>query len=329
MIEVTIQRPKDDVKEALVQFCARRGYRLSDPWYLEGLRIEIPDRLREKIQKRGFWATMTDAQTGPRIDVDVKRRRAKSSRVNINVGEHADSVRLAYELQAYLNDDRSYEAACPPICTSCGSNVPNPIARFCGRCGHQFSTGSDGGDRNVLRPPPFPAYAEPKARLEPTLDVVAGREPDSSKQRAAETATAATDAQEAIVIEEHRLRYDEADKADMPRESAGVNSPVVEEAVDEEDAMEFVSDEFEADSPETTSSPTVADDIARDEEGEHSTDAQREAEAIEVEDDEVASERRDGADNAARDDDDEPSGSEDDSGTTDEPRPTRRLLAEE
>ncbi|HPF37112.1 MAG TPA: hypothetical protein P5081_00295 [Phycisphaerae bacterium] len=174
MIEVTIQHSKDDIREAIVQFCARRGYRLTNPWYLEGVRIEIPNRIREAIEKRGFWATVMDVQTVPRVDVDVKRRRARSSRVKISVGDHADSVRLAYELQAYLNDDRAYEPECPPVCPSCGSNVANPMARYCGRCGHRFAKGkADDGRDDVLRPPPVVAYEKSAPPIEHALDVVA------------------------------------------------------------------------------------------------------------------------------------------------------------
>lgn len=152
MIEVTIKRPKDAASEALVQFAARRGYRMTNPWYMEGVRIEAPPSAADVHAKRGFWATISDTPSSARIDVELKNKR-RATRVKISVSNHPDSIKLAYELQAYLNDERSYETECPPVCPTCGNNVPNPISRYCGRCGHRLVSGGDDGGR-VLRPPP-------------------------------------------------------------------------------------------------------------------------------------------------------------------------------
>ncbi|MCA9254541.1 MAG: hypothetical protein KDA33_02840 [Phycisphaerales bacterium] len=255
MIEVTIQHSRDDIREAIVQFCARRGYRLTNPWYLEGVRIEIPNRIREAIEKRGFWATVMDVQTVPRIDVDVKRRRARSSRVKISVGDHADSVRLAYELQAYLNDDRAYEPECPPVCPSCGSNVANPMARYCGRCGHRFAKGkADDGRDDVLRPPPVVVYEKLARPIEHALDVVA----DEAATMEAPIEVAEDASSTTLIVE--------GDAA--PDEIADVSEAVVEETP--------ATPEFEADTDD-------GGDVSEDE-----TIAA--AEAMRVEEDEVTSE---------------------------------------
>ncbi|MCG8405496.1 MAG: hypothetical protein MI923_09900 [Phycisphaerales bacterium] len=150
MVEVTVPRKNNEVHEAMVQFAARRSYRLSKPWWIEGIRIEAPQigshQGGHSPARGGFWASLFDIPQIPRIEVHLKRRRGRA-RLKINVSNHPESIQLAYELHSYLLDDRAYDCQCPPICTKCGSPVRNVTARYCGRCGHQLV--SEGVDHQL------------------------------------------------------------------------------------------------------------------------------------------------------------------------------------
>ena len=142
MVDVSVRQSKNDVHMAIVQFVARRSYVLSQPWYIEGLRIEAPhgttvhgvnaagkmaagsSRRRENKSSGGWWASMWDLPRCPRIEVELSRRRSQT-RVKIKLSNHPDSVLLAFELQAFLLDDRAYENPCPPMCPSCGRPLPH------------------------------------------------------------------------------------------------------------------------------------------------------------------------------------------------------------
>ncbi len=293
MIEVTIKRTKDDVREALVQFCARRGYRLTDPWYLEGLRIEVPNRIRDDINKRGFWATVMDTPVMPRIDVDIKRKRGGAARLKITFGDHNESVRLAYELQAYLNDDRAYEPACPPICTSCGNNVPNPIARYCGRCGYRFVADAGDGARPMLRPPPVVADERHRRADDPTEAILIERNENRAVTRA------------------------EAMETEVPNIDGFESEPMVEDAATPTAAAPTIEERPETDSQmdnvESAPPPTerIVEAIEIDEEDSVTSDADEENEAV------------------AENDDSDKTHIEPVDDADDEPRPSRRLLAEE
>ncbi|MBK8270004.1 MAG: hypothetical protein IPK83_17580 [Planctomycetes bacterium] len=152
MLEIFIQHSKEDVESAIVQFVARRSYRLTKPWYLEGLRIEAPQLDKDGYANRGFWAGMFDSPSTPRIDVEPKRRRS-GARVRIVIANTPESTRLAYELHAYLLDERSYERTIPPICPRCSSPIANITARYCGRCGHKLVVAAgDPPARNEILP---------------------------------------------------------------------------------------------------------------------------------------------------------------------------------
>lgn len=297
MIEVTIKRTKDDVREALVQFCSRRGYRLTEPWYLEGIRIEVPNRVRDDIHKRGFWATVMDTPTMPRIDVDIKRKRGGAARLKITFGDHNESVRLAYELQAYLNDDRAYEAACPPICTSCGNNVPNPIARYCGRCGHRFVADAGDGVQPMLRPPPVVADGRHRLAVDPTEAILIERNENRAAPRA------------------------EAMETEVPNIDGFESEPPVEDAATPSDAAPTIEAGPETNSPmdnvASASPPTerIVEAIDIDEEDSVTSDADTD------EDDE--NER------VAETDNEDEASIEPADDADDDPRPSRRLMAEE
>lgn len=288
MIEVTIKRPKDAASEALVQFAARRGYRMTNPWYMEGVRIEAPPSAADPHAKRGFWATISDTPSAARIDVELKNKR-RATRVKISVSNHPDSIKLAYELQAYLNDERAYETECPPMCPTCGNSVPNPISRYCGRCGHRLVAGGD--ERPVLRPPPV--VREHAAReLPPPLPVK--NERATEKRREAERS--------AIVVERDEAPTEAAD--DWNNESP---APLPEKNLKQSKA----EDGDEADVLASTESADRKADVEID------TPVRAKEQIAEAE-----SESLDGdtsADESDRDHEDAPS----------RPQSSRRLLAEE
>lgn len=142
-IEVTLDRGKSETQEAIAQFAARRGYQLTHPWYLDGLRIEDVGRKGENLKPRpapgdGFWrriATLLSSPApGPRVDIELKRRKGRTI-VSMSLGDHHDSVHLGYTLRSYLADERSFICECPPLCPACTSVVRNPVANYCGQCG--------------------------------------------------------------------------------------------------------------------------------------------------------------------------------------------------
>lgn len=146
-LDTYLDHGEDEVKRAIVQFAARRSYRLREAWYLQGLRIELPTG-KSSGERRG------------RIDIELRRKRGKT-RLRITVGRGHQSTKLAYDLQSYLQDDRAYHAQCPPMCPKCGRPVPNLHARFCGRCGRKLITGEVEEPRPVAvqaraAPPPVP-----------------------------------------------------------------------------------------------------------------------------------------------------------------------------
>ncbi len=123
-LDVRISRPTDQVQAALVQFAARRGYRLSHPAHVDGVVIEN--------------ASLT---TPARIEAQI-RSDGPAALVRLTFGDNPESVQLAYALQRYLADEKAYACECPPICPKCSTPVPNVAARYCGRCGAQLDEGA-------------------------------------------------------------------------------------------------------------------------------------------------------------------------------------------
>lgn len=170
MLEVFVQRKKEDVEPAIVQFVARRSYRLSRPWYLEGIRIEAPSAGGE--QSGGFWSAVFDSPTVARIDLEIKRKRS-GTRVRIVIANTPESTRLAYELHAYLLDSNSFDQRIPAVCPRCSTPIINVSAKYCGRCGTQLL--SDAQSATPVASPPLPgararapeAVAPPPVILEP------------------------------------------------------------------------------------------------------------------------------------------------------------------
>ncbi len=153
MIEIVIERPRTEVHRAIVQFVAQRSYRMTNPWWTEGLRIEAPQWAERRLGSEGvadpfdgvirssrektWWATLLDLPQVPRIELDIKRSRGCSV-VKVKISDHSDSTKLAAELQAYLLDARAYNVSGLAACTACGASVSNIVARYCGRCGREL-----------------------------------------------------------------------------------------------------------------------------------------------------------------------------------------------
>src|ERR1043166_762452 len=66
---VEVRHAKGEVREAIMQFAARRGLRASTPWWLEGVRIENPGRAPvpkpERIAEMGVFAAIVAFLTPP------------------------------------------------------------------------------------------------------------------------------------------------------------------------------------------------------------------------------------------------------------------------
>jgi hypothetical protein len=147
--DIAIDREKDDVRRAVMQFAARRGYHLSQPWYMEGWRIEMTPQAGPPtipLDQQDTLSGMLDAATSffgdkPKnrtyVDVELSRKKGRTI-VQMTPGKHPLSTQLVYTLEAYLADAGAYETKCPPICSRCTTPVLNVRANFCGRCGHRF-----------------------------------------------------------------------------------------------------------------------------------------------------------------------------------------------
>lgn len=228
MVEVTVPRRNSEVHEAMVQFAARRSYRLSKPWWLEGIRIEAPKKATNHAEVRsGFWASLFfGLPQSPRIDVNLKRKRGRA-RLKIDVSDHPKSIQLAYELHSYLLDDRSYDCQCPPICTKCGSPVRNVTARYCGRCGHQLVA----ADESL---PPVPERgSSPPPRTEATVPPVIESEPAPVRKESNEHRTAP------VLVERDS---DVAAHNPAPSDSDGIEASAAAEDADLSETEKSLSD---------------------------------------------------------------------------------------
>jgi hypothetical protein len=123
-LEITLPQDTADVQSAMMQFAARRGYRLSHPAHLDGCTIEN-----------------ASLPTPARVEVRV-RARDGATVASLSFGENPESIQLAYALQRYLADDKAYTCECPPICPKCSTPVTNIVAKYCGRCGAQLDEGA-------------------------------------------------------------------------------------------------------------------------------------------------------------------------------------------
>lgn len=163
-----------------MQFAARRGCKVTTPWYAECLRIEAdsgsPPVPRGGIDD-GFTSMLNAASTylldKPKhrayIDVELSRKRGRTI-VAMSFGENPRSASLGAMLEAFLLDEAAYATQTPAACPNCTTPVVNLRSTYCGRCGVRLT-----GDAATVK-----------------------------KARASEDEEKAEPQSEAVVIERHR-----------------------------------------------------------------------------------------------------------------------------
>lgn len=151
-LEFAIDRPKDSVRRAIFQFAARRAFRVSEPWYLDGLRIEsVSDAPRRPADEPADTLSgMLDAAAAllrdrPRnrtyVDVELRRKRGQTI-VSLKFGDRGAGAALGSALEAFLRDHAVYDTRCPVVCECCTTPVVNVRASYCGRCGSPLRAGA-------------------------------------------------------------------------------------------------------------------------------------------------------------------------------------------
>ncbi len=119
-LEVALEWNRDAVGNAVVQFAARRGYRLRSSHSGNAWRIE----------------TEQSAGGGRPVRVDVTLRwRLGRTILSGRTDGTAQSMQLFGELTSFLSDRRVYDGPPPAHCPQCGTAVANIRASYCGRCG--------------------------------------------------------------------------------------------------------------------------------------------------------------------------------------------------
>lgn len=210
-MEVTVDRRKSEVQGAILQFAARREYRIFNAWWLDGQRLETQDAPESSASARrrmtsainrvaAVFRRVFDVDQRPRLDIELKTRRGKTT-VAMAVGSHRKSVQLAYELRSYLEDERAYSCECPPICHHCSAAVRNMTARFCGRCGASLLAAGAAPARLIDQPAdrddPLetarPEELEASRNSIPAVVVEREDAPDEAIDSAAETESASPD----------------------------------------------------------------------------------------------------------------------------------------
>jgi len=145
-IKIPVPRSREDVHAALLQFAARRGYTVSNPWWLDGIRIEDmrgQSAVSPSAPPEGFWAWLSSrfsVALPPRVDIEISRKRSRTI-LSLSVARTVQSAHLAYALQAYLKDAAVYELPTPVACPNktCAASITNLRALFCGRCGEPLT----------------------------------------------------------------------------------------------------------------------------------------------------------------------------------------------
>lgn len=202
-LEFAIERTKDQVRRAAFQFAARRAFRVTEPWYLDGFRVESAAGPldRNNDQPPDMLSGMLDAATTffldkPKyrayVDVELSRKRGQTI-VSVKFGEHPHSAAIGTALQAFLCDESVFVTKTPVICPGCTTPVVNIRANFCGRCGKPLYGG-----------PPLPitaGFSEPTAgRLPPlpTAPHASARDSDPAKAHEHDLAAGVTIEREEI-----------------------------------------------------------------------------------------------------------------------------------
>lgn len=149
-LEAAVDHSKDQVRRAIMQFAARRGCKVTTPWYAECLRVEaesdvpaahyggVEDGISGMLQMASTYF-LDKPKHRAYVDVELSRKRGRTI-VAITFGKHPRSSALGATLEAFLMDDAAYETKTPAACPSCTTPVVNLRATYCGRCGHQLTS---------------------------------------------------------------------------------------------------------------------------------------------------------------------------------------------
>ncbi len=144
--DVMVDCSKDRARWALMQFALRRGMRIVEPWYLDGVRIEGPP-----APSRGGWESHRPSwgdrvntfllnwpSDRPAVDIEFSRKKGRTV-VSLSPGSREDCLMLAHRIEAYLRDEAAQAEVSPAVCPTCQAPVEVVTARYCARCGKRLS----------------------------------------------------------------------------------------------------------------------------------------------------------------------------------------------
>lgn len=144
--DVFVDCSKDRARWALMQFALRRGMRIVEPWYLDGVRIEGPP-----APSRGAWENhhpswgdrintflLNWPSNRPAVDIEFARKKGRTV-VSLSPGSREDCLMLAHRIEAFLRDEAAQAARSPAVCPTCQAPVEVVTANYCARCGKRLS----------------------------------------------------------------------------------------------------------------------------------------------------------------------------------------------
>lgn len=144
--DVMVDCSKDRARWALMQFALRRGLRIVEPWYLDGVRIEGPP-----APSRGGWDSHRPSwgdrvntfllnwpSDRPAVDIEFSRKKGRTV-VSLSPGSREDCLMLAHRIEAYLRDEAAQAEGSPAVCPTCQAPVEVVTASYCARCGKRLS----------------------------------------------------------------------------------------------------------------------------------------------------------------------------------------------
>jgi hypothetical protein len=144
--DVMVDCSKDRARWALMQFALRRGMRIVEPWYLDGVRIEGPP-----APPRGGWEShrpgwgdrintllLNWPSDRPAVDIEFSRKKGRTV-VSLSPGSREDCLMLAHRIEAFLRDAAAQAVQSPAVCPTCQAPVEVVTASYCARCGKRLS----------------------------------------------------------------------------------------------------------------------------------------------------------------------------------------------
>lgn len=144
--DVFVDCSKDRARWALMQFALRRGMRIVEPWYLDGVRIEGPPAPSRGVWEKhhGSWWDRVGSMflnwptDRPAVDVEFSRKKGRTV-VSLSPGSREDCLMLAHRIEAFLRDEAGQAARSPAVCPTCQAPVEVVTANYCARCGKRLS----------------------------------------------------------------------------------------------------------------------------------------------------------------------------------------------